>query len=254
MECLPLRRLTYPMKTLLLLLALAAPLLAGFDHSHALFTEVLKKNVKGASFDYAALKKNPEKLEAYLANLSEVSQSDFKGWSEAQQMAFLINIYNASTLKLIADNYPLKSIKDLDSPWKQKRVKIFGDSVSLDHIEHEMLRKNYTDPRIHFGVNCASVGCPALRPEAFQASKLDTQLDEQARKFLNDTSKNRVDEKGEVIYLSSIFDWFKGDFVKKSGSVEKFISPYLKEADRKALLSENLKIKYTDYDWSLNKL
>lgn len=241
------------MKALLLLIALAAPLFAGFDHSHALFTDVLKKHVKGDGFDYAGLNKNPDKLGVYLVALSKVSHSDFSEWNPDQRKSFLINVYNASTLKLIIDNYPLKSIKDAGSPWKQKRVKVFGDAVSLDHIEHELLRKNFLDPRIHFGVNCASVGCPALRSEAFQASKLDAQLDEQARKFLSDSSKNSVDAKGGVLHLSSIFDWFKGDFVKKSGSVEKFIAPYLSEADRKAVLSGKLKVKYTDYDWSLNK-
>jgi len=241
------------MKKLLLLIALAAPLLAGLDHSHALFTDVLKKHVKAEGFDYAALNKDPDKLGAYLVNLSEVTQAEYKGWGDDQKKAFLINLYNASTLKLIVDNYPLKSIKDTGDPWKQKRVKIFGGMVSLDHIEHEMLRKDFGDPRIHFGVNCASVGCPALRAEAFQESKLDTQLDEQARKFLNDSSMNRVDAKAGVLHLSSIFDWFKADFVKKSGSVEKFIAPYLSEADRKAVLSGDLKIKYTEYDWSLNK-
>lgn len=241
------------MKTLLLLIALAAPLFAGFDHSHALFTNVLKKHVKGDGFDYAALHKDPDKLGAYLVDLSKVSKSEFKSWSEDQEMAYLINLYNAGTLKLIIDNYPLKSIKDIGSPWKKKVIKLFGADRSLDYVEHDLLRKNYSDPRIHFGVNCASIGCPALRNEAFQAAKLDKQLDEQARKFLNDTSKNRVDNKRGVLYLSSIFDWFKGDFVKKSGSLEKFVAPYFGDSDRKAIQSGRLKIKNTDYDWNLNK-
>jgi len=241
------------MKVFLLLIALAAPLFAGFDHSHALFTEVLKKHVNGDGFDYAELHEDPDKLGAYLVDLSKVSQSDFKGWSEAQQMAFLINLYNASTLKLIVDNYPVKSIKDIDNPWKQKRVKIFGGAVSLDHIEHEMLRKDYNDPRIHFGVNCASVGCPALRAEAFRADALDKQLDEQARNFLRDESKNRVDIGNNTLYLSEIFDWFAGDFVKKSGSVEKFVAPYFEASETKAIGSADFSIKYTDYDWTLNK-
>ena len=241
------------MKTLFLLIAFATPLLAGFDHSHALFTEVLEKHAKGNEFDYAALDKDPDKLGAYLVDLSEVSRSEYNGWQETQRKAFLINLYNASTLKLIIDNYPLKGIKDIGSPWKQKQVKIFGGAVSLDHIEHGMLRKDFNDPRIHFAINCASVGCPALRSEAFRAPVLDTQFGEQARKFLGDSSKNRVDAKGGVLYLSSIFDWFEGDFVKKSGAVEKFIAPYLSEADRKAVLSGDLKIRHTDYDWSLNK-
>ncbi len=241
------------MKILLLLIALVAPVFAGFDHTHARFTEVLKKHVKGDAFDYASLQKYPENLETYLVELSEVTRAELDGWGEDQKKAFLINTYNAWTLSIIVHNYPVKSIKDIASPWKEKRVTILDGVFSLDQIENEMLRRDFGDPRIHFGINCASIGCPALRAEAFQASKLDSQLDEQARKFLADTSKNRVDAKGGVLYLSSIFDWFKGDFVKKSGSVKKFIAPFLGESDRKAVLSGKLKVRYTDYDWSLNK-
>ncbi len=245
------------MKSLKILLALAilapASLSAAFDHSHSAFTAVLKKNVSGDNVKYSELKKSPGDLTSYLDSLSKVSQSDFKSWNGDQQKAYLINLYNAATLKLIIDNYPLKSIKDIASPWKKDTVKLFGKSRSLDDIEHDMLRKNYADPRIHFGVNCASIGCPPLRNEAFQASKLNKQLDEQAKKFLNDNSKNRVDNEGGVLYLSSIFDWFKGDFVKKSGSVEKFVAPYFNDRDRKAIESGKLKIKHTDYDWSINK-
>ncbi|MGJ8644255.1 MAG: DUF547 domain-containing protein [Luteolibacter sp.] len=241
------------MKALLILLVSAAPLFAAFDQSHSKFTQVLKENMKGENVNYAALKKAPNKLGSYIEDLAAVGKSEFSKWSDDQKMAYLINLYNAGTLKLIIDNYPTKSIRDLDSPWKQNRVMLFGKYVSLDHIEHEILRKDFSDPRIHFGVNCASIGCPALRNEAFRADKLDAQLDEQARIFLNDKSKNRVDRKSGVLYLSSIFDWFKGDFVNKSGSVEKFIAPYLSASDRKAVESGNLKVKYTNYDWNLNK-
>lgn len=240
------------MKALLLLFISATSLLA-FDHSHAKFTELLKATVKGEQVNYAALQKSPDKLGSYLLDLSAVGKSEYGKWMDDQKMAYLINLYNAATLKLIVDEYPLKSIRDIDSPWKQKRVKLFGKYVSLDHIEHEILRKDFSDPRIHFGVNCASIGCPALRAEAFRADKLDAQLDEQARNFLRSSSKNRVDRTGGILYLSSIFDWFKGDFVAKSGSVEKFIAPYLSDADRKAVESGSLRVKYTDYDWTLNK-
>lgn len=252
----------YPVTLLLMklskiLIALAllvtSPLSAAFDHTHAAFGSVLEKHVEGAEVDYAGLKKSPDKLGAYLDSLARVSQSEFDGWSDEQEMAYLINLYNAATLKLIIDHYPLESIKDIGSPWKKKVIRLFGANRSLDHVEHGLLRKNYNDPRIHFGVNCASIGCPPLRDEAFQASRLDTQLEEQAEKFLNDTSKNRVTGERGILYLSPIFDWFEEDFVKKSGSVEKFVAPYFGDADRKAILSGKLKIRYTDYDWNLNE-
>ncbi len=225
---------------------------AAFDHSHKAFTSVLGKYVEGNNVDYAALKKSPDRLGAYLVNLSEVSKSDYSSWSDNQKKAFLINLYNAATLKLIIDNYPVKSIKDIGSPWKLKTVKAFGKAMSLDTVEHEMLRKDFNDPRIHFGVNCASVGCPPLREEAFTADKLDRQLDEQARAFLADSSKNKIDPKNGTMQLSPIFDWFEGDFVKKSGSVQKFVTPFLPGKTREAIGGRSMKISHTNYDWSLN--
>jgi hypothetical protein len=132
-------------------------------------------------------------------------------------------------------------------------VRLWGNKVTLDHVEHDLLRPKFNDPRVHFAVNCASIGCPDLLNEAFQASKLDAQLDKQARAFLADSTRNRLDAKNKTLYLSSIFDWFKEDFVKKSGSVEKFVAPYFNDADRAVIQRGGLKIKNTDYNWNLNK-
>jgi hypothetical protein len=228
-----------------------------FDHSHATFTEVLKTHVKGAKVDYSGIKKSPAKLNAYLDTLANIKKSEYDGWSKDQKMAFLINLYNAATLKLIIDHYPVKSIKDIGGiikgPWKQEVVRLWGKKVTLDHVEHDLLRPGFKDPRVHFAVNCASIGCPDLLNEAFQASKLDDQLDNQARAFLADTKRNRLDAKNKTLYLSSIFDWFEEDFVKKSGSVEKFVAPYFNDADRAVIQRGGLKIKNTEYDWNLNK-
>lgn len=236
---------------------LALPVLAGFDHSHAALDGVLRKHVNGSGVDYAGLKKDPKPLDGYLDSVAAVSEASFKEWSKEQQMAMLINLYNAATLKLVVDHYPEKSIKKIGSwsggPWKQRVVRLFGEKRSLDYIEHDLLRPNYHDPRIHFAVNCASIGCPPLRSEAFTAAKLGKQMDEQARIFLGDGRNNRIDAKARILYLSSIFDWFKDDFVKKSGSVEKFIAPYFNEADRKLIQGGELKIRYSDYDWNLNE-
>ena len=227
-----------------------------FDHSHSAFTDILQKHLKDDMVDYANVKKNPAELNAYLDTLANVQESAFKKWNKNQQMAFLINLYNAATLKLIVDHYPLKSIKDIGSilkgPWKQEVVRLFGKRVTLDHVEHGLLRKNYDEARIHFAVNCASIGCPALRPEAFQAAKLDAQLEEQTRAFLADNTRNRLDAKNKTLYLSPIFNWFEEDFVKKSGSVEKFVAPYFNNTDRAVIQRGGIKIKNTDYDWNLN--
>lgn len=230
---------------------------AAFDHTHSDFTAILRKHVANEKVDYSALKNDPDKLGGYLVRLSEVQEADFQKWSKDEQKAFLINLYNATTLKLVVDHYPVKSIKDIgglfSGPWKQEAVKVFGKALTLDHLEKDMLLKGYNDPRIHFAVNCASIGCPALRSEAFQAAKLDAQFQEQGKNFLQDKSKNRVDSGAGVLYLSSIFDWYESDFKTAAGSVEKFVAPYFTDVDRKAIEDGGLKIKYTDYDWSLNK-
>lgn len=226
------------------------------DHSHAAFSAILEKHIKDERVDYAGLKANPAPLKIYLDTLAAVPESAFRKWDQNQQMAYLINLYNAATLKLVADHYPLKSIKEIGGekgPWKQEIVRLFGKLQTLDHIEHELLRPKYQDPRVHFGVNCASIGCPALRAEAFQAAKLDAQLDEQGRNFIRDGSKNRLDAKNKILYLSNIFDWFKDDFTKKSGTLEKFIAKYASEADRKVIEQGGLTIQNTNYDWNLNQ-
>lgn len=229
----------------------------GFDHNHQAFTQVLSTHIRKGKVDYAAFKTKPGALNAYLETLATVSKKDYDRWSKQEQMAFLINLYNAATLKLIIDHYPVKSIKDIGSiikgPWKQEVVRLWGKKVTLDHVEHDLLRPKFNDPRVHFAVNCASIGCPDLRSEAFQASKLDAQLEEQTRAFLRDRTRNRLDEKSKTLHLSLIFKWFKEDFVKKSGSVEKFVAPYFEDADRTIIQRGGLSVDHTDYDWNLNK-
>ncbi len=228
------------------------------DHSHAALDGVLKKHVKVTGVNYAELKKDTTALLSYLDSLAAVTESEFKKCSKEEQMAMLINLYNAATLKLVADHYPVKSIKDIaqssGGPWKQSAVRLFGKNISLDALENDLLRPKYKDPRIHFAINCASIGCPNLRIEAFQAKKLSAQMDEQTRLFLADRAKNRIDAKNKTLHLSSLFDWFKGDFVDKSGSVEKFIAPYISESDRALIEKGGLTIKHTDYSWNINAL
>ena len=138
-----------------------------FDQSHSRFDRVLKKFVKDGLVDYAGLKANPGELRRYLDELSTPSEMDFGRWMEKEQLAFLINLYNATTLRLIVDHYPVKSIKDIGNlwkgPWDQPVVRLFGRKVTLNTIEHDILRKNYEEPRIHFALVCAARGCPPLR-------------------------------------------------------------------------------------------
>ena len=227
---------------------------ADFDQSHAIFDGALKQCVKNARVDYAALIAHPQDLNRYLDQVASVSKTEFKKWSEPQQIAFLSNAYNAYTLRLIIDHYPLKSIKDIgrffSGPWDQPVVKLFGETINLNTLEHKVLRVDYAEPRIHFALVCAAKGCPSLRGEAFVGTRLEEQLADQAKQFLAESTKNRIVASERTVYLSSIFKWYSGDFEKKSGSVLAVLKPYWSE---NAISTDGFKIRYTDYDWSLNE-
>ncbi len=248
------------LKSLVISLALAAGIGTGhgatspFDHAHGQFDRVLKQHVKNARVDYAGLKAHPEELNRYLGQVAAVSKTEFKKWTEPEQIAFLINAYNAYTLKLIIDHYPLKSIKDIGSllngPWDQPVVKLFGETMDLNTLEHKILRKDYAEPRIHFGLVCAAKGCPPLRNEAYVGARLEGQLADQAKQFLAESARNRIAASERVVYLSSIFKWYGSDFEKKSGSVLAALKPYWPA--KPPAEYESFKIRYTHYDWSLN--
>jgi Protein of unknown function, DUF547 len=243
------------------------------DHSHAAWTTLLKKHVvllgggKASQLRYAGMARDREALKAYLDSLSAVSRAAFDGFSKAQQQAFLMNAYNAFTVELILSKYPnLQSIRDLGSllkkPWSIKNVPLLGDTVTLDNIEHDMLRKrgSYDDPRVHFAVNCASIGCPMLREEAFVAERLEAQLEEQTRRFMSDRSRNRYDSASGKLELSKIFDWYGDDFKqghKGISSLAAFAARYAElladaPADRDKLRGQQVAVAFLDYDWKLN--
>ncbi len=218
---------------------------------HSMYGEFLKKYVKDGIVDYKGLKNNERRLDFYLDILEK---TDTNMLSRNDQFSFYINVYNAWTLKLILGGYPgLKSIKDLGgvfkSPWKKSICRLDGDVFSLDHIEHMILRPRYKDPRVHFSINCASKGCPPLRSEPFSGISLDGKLEESAVGFINNSSYNYL--KGDTLYVSKIFEWFGGDFNNDIiGYVKKYAKGDLKKAlDKK---ENKIKVKYLDYDWSLN--
>ena len=255
--------------------ALAAPAIRadGFDHSHAAWTALLRKHVvvlrggQASQLRYGALGADRAALQAYLSTLSSVSQPAFDAFDKPQRMAFLINAYNAFTVDLILGKYPaLSSIKDLgsvfSSPWKPKGIALLGTKVSLDDIEHGMLRARgrYDDPRVHFAVNCASIGCPPLREEAFVAGRLDAQLDEQALRFMSDRTRNRFDPAQGRLEVSKIFDWYGEDFTlghRGISSLPAFMARYAgvladAPADRERVRSQQAAVTFLPYDWKLN--
>jgi len=241
---------------------------AAFDHSHAQWDTLLKKHVAwtegghASRVDYRGFAADRAALRGYLATLSSVARSDYDGWNRQQRLAFLIDAYNAFTLELVLTKYPdLASIRDLGSllrsPWKKKFFTLLGVEMSLDDIEQGTIRARgaFDDPRIHMAVNCASIGCPALRPEAFVDARLDAQLDDSVRRFLGDRSRNRAE--GGVLRVSKIFDWYAADFSNRAGSVAKWLAAYAAQlgddaASQQAVRDAQLKLEYLDYDWSLN--
>jgi len=245
-------------------LAPAAAAAQAFDHSHKAWDALLKKNVvvldggKASQVRYAEFAKDRAALKAYLDSLSKVSEAEFGGWPKGERMAFLINAYNAFTVEKILTRYPnLKSIRDFGTvfgnPWKDKFFTLLGHESYLDQIEHEMLRKPgaYNEVRVHYAVNCASIGCPMLREEAYAADKLDRQLEEQAVRFLSDRSRNRY--AAGKLEVSKIFDWFKEDF----GVREQYFARYAKQlADgpdaQKAVAEGKAPLSFLEYDWNIN--
>ena len=220
-----------------------------FDHTYSDYSSFLSKNVSGGKVNYSAVKSSPDNLNKILESYSAVTKEQYDSWNENQKLAFLINYYNAETIRLIANNYPLKSIKDIGEPWDIKLVSLFGKKISLNQLEHEIIRKEFNEPRIHFALVCAAKGCPELISEPYLGASLDSQLENSTKTFLLIKEKNSIDDGKQVISVSPIFDWFKEDFTGKSGSVTEFLAPYYSKnpGDLK-----NYQIKYTFYDWSLN--
>jgi Protein of unknown function, DUF547 len=244
----------------------------GFDHAHRRWDALLKKHVvltgggNASAVRYADFAGDRGALRTYLDALSAVTEAELGAWSRTQQMAFLINAYNAFTVELILAHYPVKSIKDIGSDlfnnrWKRRFFRLFGQDAHLDQIEHEMLRKpgRYDDPRVHYAVNCASIGCPMLREEAYVAERLEAQLEQQAVRFLSDRSRNRVSAQGRL-EVSKIFDWFKEDWTSGYQGIrsrEQYFARYAKllsdnPEHQKQVAEGKAPLAFLDYDWTLN--
>jgi hypothetical protein len=249
------------MKTTLTILfaVLWTSALSAFDHSHAAWDTELKLYVNSKGLvDYRSWKPKSAALDAYLQTLASANTT---GWTRDQQLALWINAYNAITLRYILDAYPVASIRDIDGVWKSKRATVAGRSLTLDSIEHQILRKDLREPRIHFAIVCASIGCPNLIPQAFRADGLSAQLDAAATAFVRNPQKVRLDAAREEIHLSRIFKWFGEDFEDftgvsrywgKTNGILSFVAKYLPKGSQRYVRGEKLDVEWLDYDWSLN--
>jgi hypothetical protein len=257
-------------KGLAVFLLLLSPLGWAFDHGawNALLADHVhwQRGGVASTVDYAGFAADEARLNDYLTRLSAVRPTAFDAFSDDQQLAFLINAYNAFTIKLILDQDALPdSIRDIGSvfsgPWNQRFFALLGQQRTLDELEHDLIRGNpaLMDPRIHFALNCASVGCPALRPEAYTDENLDRQLTDNTRRFLADRTRNHFERDKQTLRVSRIFEWYNEDFVNAAGGLPAFLAGYadalaLPEGARRQLARGELKIRFELYDWSLNRL
>lgn len=240
------------------LLAVLGLVLAGSLHAQApdtaALTQTLAGVVKAGRVDYPALKRSPGGLDDYLARAAAVPRSDFDSWNANDRKAFLINVYNTATLRLVLDHYPVHSIKDIgpfySTPWKIRWLPLFGGQWTLNEVES--LLRGIGDPRVHFSIVCASKSCPYLAAMAYTPEKLDGMLDANIRAFLADRSRNRYSAQSKTLWLSPIFKWFGDDF-RSAGGVRSFVARYATDpAMAKAALDPDVTLDWTHYDWSLN--
>ena len=247
-------------------------LLGAYDSTHALFTGLLKKNVSSGVVNYEGIKADAITLDNYILQIKSVTKDQYEKFPRNEQMAYLMNAYNAYTLKLITDFYPVESIRDIGAlvggsflskkskQWKISEYEIkgkkftleaMGRPVTLDELEHDTLRPIFKDARVHFALVCGAVSCPFLRSEAYTSSLVSQQLDQQGQQFLSDPFRNRYDKKENKLYLSKIFDWFDGDFKRDAGDVKNFVKKYLAK-NIQDNINEETSISFLEYEWTLN--
>ena len=232
------------------------------DYANVLQTYVNEQGL----VNYSALQTNRQQLDSFNQSLGQVPPETYAGWSEARQIAFLINAYNAFTLQSIIDREPLKSsIKDISGVWNKRKFTLAGSERTLNDIEHDMLRKDFNEPRIHVALVCAAISCPPLRNEPYLSNTLDAQLKNQTIKFASSPYGFKLDRQEQKVYLSSIFKWYGQDFESRYGIEDKFegndrqravlnyLSPTLDDQSQQFLQQADYQVKYLDYDWSLNK-
>ncbi|HET6350281.1 MAG TPA: DUF547 domain-containing protein, partial [Candidatus Krumholzibacteria bacterium] len=218
----------------------------------------------------ASLLAQRDDLDDFVHALAQVNPKDYASWSQANQIAFWINAYNALTLRAIIDHYPIRpdagfnamypanSIRQIKGVWDVMRVNVMGESITLQYIETQHLRHAFHEPRIHMALVCAAMSCPKLRAEPYTGARLEAQLDEQVRTFLANPRNFRIDRAAKVVHASEIFHWYTDDFRTPEGPAgdrgwTPFVAPYLGAADRAFLESGDYRIEYTPYDWLLNE-
>ncbi|MEX1315857.1 MAG: DUF547 domain-containing protein [Synechococcaceae cyanobacterium] len=228
---------------------------------------VLERVVDGRGMvDYAALQREPAQLDSYLQSLADLPPARFSSWSEAEQIALLINAYNALTLRSIIDHDPIRpSIKAIPGVWKLRRHPVMGLRLTLDEIEHQILRRQYNEPRIHAALVCAAISCPPLRREAYTGPELERQLEDQTNRWLASGVGLRIDPAAGEVAISQIFQWFAEDWPRadpdaapvpgheSESAVLHFIARHRPAAERQLLLGGDYRLTHLPYNWDLNR-
>ena len=233
-----------------------------FAYDTSAWQKFLDVYLKDGLVNYSTVRNNPAFLRDSISQLENTKKEEYDQWSKDEKKAFWINAYNVEAIKLVLDHYPLKkslglqalryptnSIQQIPDVWNQEVLTILGNKVSLNYIENEILRKEFQDPRIHFAIVCASLGCPVLREEPYVSDQLDARLNDQVGKFILNPKKVRYDSHINTLYVSPIFKWFRDDF-EKVGGIIAFVRKYMPSNVK---LSDDAKIQWLDYDWSLNE-
>ncbi len=225
------------------------------DDPDSIFDSILGRYVSVDGFvNYKGLNEDKE-FERYIEYLSNTDPHKLP--SDKHRLAFWINAYNAFVLKGVLEEYPIKSVRDVGwiphSFFKRKKFDTRHGKITLQVLENEKLREAFREPRIHFVINCASMSCPKLITETYRAEKLEQQLEAQAISFINNRSKNYLDKENGVLYISSIFKWYEGDFIKRGEKIAEYVAKYLNPDDTEFVRNNEVTIKYLDYDWGLNE-
>lgn len=224
---------------------------ATFDHTD--FDRLLEAHVDADGFvDYAGLAQGQEVLDAYIASLADAPFDDL---ARDERLALLINAYNAFTLRLILDHYPTDSIQSIpdEQRWDAVRWSLLGQTYSLNQIEHELVRPNFREPRIHFALVCAAIGCPPLRAEAYSGERLEEQLEEQTRGAHRSERWLRYHAGADTLELTSLYEWYGGDFEQVAGSIIEYAARYREDLSRDLAAGHSPTVRFLDYDWSLNE-
>ena len=234
------------------------------------YSRVLHSYVDSQGYvDYSGLKTNRFDLDFFVDQLTSLPPGIFSSWPREEQLAFWINAYNALTLRAVIDHYPIDSIKDIGNlvttVWNKLTFNVMGRTLTLNQIEHQIIRGEFSDPRIHMAINCASIGCPSLPAEPMQGKKLDEQFHHLTRRFLSDPTKFRIDKKNSRVHISLIFKWFGEDFEadygkgkirkkfnKRENAALNYIASHVASGDSAYIDSASYTLEWLVYDWSLN--